>query len=287
MKPLKSIFAATAAAALVAAAPAAAQAPVPDSCIGTAITDPAGDAINGLGAGTPELGDVSPAVDVTSVFFTQKGGKPYANIQVADLSMDITQPWFSHWYMVMFKAGDATIHRLDAIVDLRGTPIFTYGVDPTEDTDVGTSYRGDTTGTFHEGPNGVIEIEIPAEAMGIAGKTITAPSVEVRVSTRPAAVTPGPVAARWVGPIADDGAGKGGFNVTGACVPPAPEAVEGAPVETPAAPPAAAPAPAPAAPAPAKPAAKKPSCAAKAKKIKNKRKRAAALKRCKKAAKRR
>jgi hypothetical protein len=231
------------------------------------------------------FGEASPAVDLTEIFFTQKGGKAYLNARVVDLSMTITEPWVSHWYIFTFKAGGDAVRRIDAIVDQRGTPIFTYGTDRPDVTDPSPSYEGNTTGTFHEGPNGVIEIEIPVEAMGLAGKKLTALTGQTRVGTRPAQVVPAPVGIRYVAPIADDANGKGTFEPTGTCVPEGGAPVApgtDVPVGTPAAPQPAAPAPQPA----KKPAAKKqPSCAAKAKKIKNKKKRAAALKRCKKAAK--
>lgn len=142
--------------------------PEPD-CAGLAATDPAGDSKDM--AGRPGAANL----DVTGLFFRSEG-KTTANMRLANLTKDLP-PGASaiRWYIVF---GPATARRWvrGTIVSGSPDPAFSYGTyggsPPSYTVD------GDTTGKLHEGPEGIVEIVVPATVGGGAGKTLVEPIAE-------------------------------------------------------------------------------------------------------------
>jgi hypothetical protein len=134
----------------------------PTPCTGEMlITDPAGDQSPG-----------GPNQDIKGVFLNFKDGKLTANLQITNLSKELPSTFDSqggaYWY-VFYTDGDT--RRFVKAVNADGATIeYAQGtLDPL--TGVFTT-GGDTSGQFIEGPDGIISIEIPAEAGGAAGKTL-------------------------------------------------------------------------------------------------------------------
>lgn len=193
------------------AAPARGAEPPPTADCGVTATDRAGDNVNQT---TNQQG--TPNTDVKEVFFRYavKDGKPAltANIRVAELDTTVQAPYTAHWYQLEFTVNKKP-KLLAAVIDAAGLVSFYYG-HPREitDTDPSPSYEGDTTGRLYEGPDGVIEIDMPIEAMELAGGAISGLTFEVRQAVGRTSVTiPAPII--FVAPIVDDGSGKGAFPV--------------------------------------------------------------------------
>ena len=134
----------------------------PTPCTGEMlITDPVGDQDPG-----------GPNQDITGVFFNFKGGKLTANIQFTNLTKELPEDSDAgaYWY-VWYTDGET--RRFVKAVNADGSTItYAYGeVDP-----LGLGFYlpgGDTTGQFFEGPDGIVQIDIPAEAGGAAGGKLT------------------------------------------------------------------------------------------------------------------
>jgi hypothetical protein len=124
------------------------------------ITDPAGDQDPG-----------GPNQDITGVFLNYIDGHLTANIQIANLSKELPDQADSqggaYWY-VWYTDGDT--RRFVKAVNADGSTVtYAYGmVDPFALGFYLTS--GDTTGKFIEGPDGIIQIEIPSDAGAGADK---------------------------------------------------------------------------------------------------------------------
>ena len=139
-----------------------AAAPQP-GCAGVALTDPAGDAQRITGQAGPE------SADITSVFFTYADGKAYANMQLVDAQDELAPgATGARWY-ISFKSGP-TMYWVRATKTGPIESTFNYGH---FDADESRVSDGDTEGTFFTGPNGVIQIRIPAEIGGELGKSLT------------------------------------------------------------------------------------------------------------------
>jgi hypothetical protein len=174
--------AAVAAAALVAPA-GAADKPVP--CGGAyLLTDKAGDTnFDPSGQGLP--GSSAPDnTDITGLFFDYQNGKLTANIEIANLTKEVPPPSDSQagiWYYVFYnyKGKDRFVKAINrsggdieyqsGYLDSESVPGFiVYATDPTP-----------LTGEFHEGPKGVVSINIPegiggkeGEKLGLASATV-------------------------------------------------------------------------------------------------------------------
>ena len=162
---IKSRALATAiAAAALTAVPVGAQqgAPAP-GCAGVNLTDPAGDA-------SRTAGEAPPSTDILAIFYTYDDGKLYANMQLADAQDELAPGATGMRWYIMFKSGTET----NWVRATKTGPVdatFNYGhVDPADDSRVSD---GTTEGKFFPGPNGVIQILVPADVGGTSGKTLT------------------------------------------------------------------------------------------------------------------
>jgi hypothetical protein len=175
--PLAAALAAAALAAAVALPAATATAqdeakPVP-GCAGQSFTDPRGDQVDdplGLGLG----GKGADNVDIVGGFFRQDGGVVTANIQVANLTMDVPELATGlNYYMYYAVAG--ALRFVSAESDGE-TVVYSFG---TLDTNTGLFMTdGETRGKVFPGPDGVIQIEVPAAAGGKAGTILASPYAE-------------------------------------------------------------------------------------------------------------
>jgi hypothetical protein len=148
----------------------------PTPCTGQLlIEDPAGDQqFDSTGFfGVPEEG--TPNADITGVFFNYRPGADgnkvlTANLRIANL--DKTVPGFPQsgaglWYYVFYAIGDVT-HFVKAVNASGDEITYHYGTMATEGATAGIyTTEGETKGAFFEGPDGVIQIDVP-EAAGAA-----------------------------------------------------------------------------------------------------------------------
>lgn len=292
MKLLTLLFAGLALAVIPVARAGAAD-PLPVPCDGVLATDASGDQEIGPLIGGPPGGPTNTTapdnMDITQVFLNTRNGVTTANIQVKNLSKDVPAEIRSgHFSYVLDFATNEGYSFVRAETDGEEVTFHAAVVQSAGPVSSANPLaEEDLKGRFLEGPDGIVEIELPA-ALSKPGLKLE--SVYAYVSMRSDDEN-------YTGYIndqaPDDGATSAKSYTVTEC--PAPVAAEtptpAAAVEAPAAPPAAAPAPAaqsqPATQPAKKPAAKKKklSCKQKAKKLKGK-KRAKALKKCKKAAKR-
>jgi hypothetical protein len=164
----------------LAATCADAQQPKPTpGCVGTALTDPVGDAVGFLGNSTPNL-------DVANGFFlydARKGDSAVtANITVADLTLDWTATATGLVWVFGFDVGDA--HKfVRVLVDFSGGPYFEYGsyLEPGSSGNPLPSnryaYEGETQGSLTLGPNGVISMVVPPATAAKPGVKLERPYV--------------------------------------------------------------------------------------------------------------
>ncbi len=164
------------AAAGLALAPTA-QAAAPEPCDGTLlIKDAAGDQafkVNGNPApnGAPKPG---ANVDATGVFFRTDAGKVTANIVISDLTKTLPQGFEAARYRVYVTVGGSEKY-LEALVTAGGVA-YSHGIP----SDVNAYEKsGDTTGTFTEGKNGVVQILLPPSIGGKAGTKLDAVAASI------------------------------------------------------------------------------------------------------------
>jgi hypothetical protein len=162
--------------------PAAAQTaekPVP-GCAGAAFLDGAGDQIfdpTFLGAPVgpgPESGDI-----LRGWFLTDPAGQTTANIEIANLNTEIpayAQPG-GHWYYMLFRRGDLD-RFVRAAIQPQGVT-YAHGFLDFEGVFLLPAYntQGPTTGRLFQGPNGVVQIDIPSD-VAPAGSPLDRPVAE-------------------------------------------------------------------------------------------------------------
>lgn len=128
-------------------------------------------------------GDAEPAnMDITGFWFDTIGTRVTANLRIADLTKDLPpESTGANWY-VLWTADD-TPYFVTAQIEI-GQSEPTYGWGVVEETPNGTlrDGQGDTAGAFFEGEEGVIQIDIPADAGGVNGKPFTAVSADTQSS---------------------------------------------------------------------------------------------------------
>jgi hypothetical protein len=175
--PVRATLAAALAAAFVALPAASATAqdvPKPEpGCAGTTFTDPRGDQVDdptGLGVGA-KGGD---NVDVTSGFFRYDAGVLTANIQVANLTLDVPADATGVVYYFYFAIG-STLHWVNAESD--GTSVaFNFG---TLDPNTGVfTLQGATEGRLFLGPDGIVQIKVPPATGATPGTVLGTPFAE-------------------------------------------------------------------------------------------------------------
>ena len=173
----------------VGTAPAGAADPAPTPCNGIFQADPKGDGVyNPVGSadflGTQDE-QAPPQLDVTNVFLNYKAGADgkkalTVNIQLDNLTKEtMTGPGGSggNWYYSYFRFDERT--RYVRAANQSGDEItYAYGyVMDSDDGDPESGVyveEGDTTGTFTEGPGGVVSIVIPEAIGGKPGATLEA-----------------------------------------------------------------------------------------------------------------
>lgn len=145
-------------AALALAVPAFAQQPAkPEPGCNTVYSDKKGDVAN-------------PSVDITGFWFDHVGGKTFANLRIADLKKEVPGnstgvAWYVLWTF------EETQYFVTASIERPSTePEFGWGLVDGNLRD----QQGETPGVFVTGPDGVIRMEIPAEAGAVAGKQLKA-----------------------------------------------------------------------------------------------------------------
>ncbi|HEY2983151.1 MAG TPA: hypothetical protein VGJ38_03285, partial [Jatrophihabitantaceae bacterium] len=112
--------------------------------------------------------------DLTGVFMNyrpDKDGKPVltANLQIASLDKTLPPPSDSQgglWYYVVYNVDGTVWFVRAALPPSGGDPEYAYGT--IDATGVYTTV-GTTTGAFFEGADGVVQIDVPAEAGGTPG----------------------------------------------------------------------------------------------------------------------
>ena len=293
MKLLMTLIAGLALAAFPAARAEAADDTTP--CAGITATDAKGDQAMYPAPFWPVTAPKSAGpenADVKRLWFNTRDGVTTAHIEIANLTKDVpaeAAPNGALTWSVWFKF-DGLTYYVKAVSD--GSAVkykwggYQYVVSGAGSFVLGEN--GDIKGSFQEGPNGVISLELPADLAAKPGSKLE--GVSARVAFKKA---DGDVAYNL--DRAPDAAADDKTATLAECPAADPAPVPSPVVDPPPAPPApspeapaAAPAPAPAAPAaPASkptPKKKKATCASKVRKLKGKR-RAKAMKVCKKKAK--
>jgi hypothetical protein len=110
--------------------------------------------------------------DVIGVFFRVDDGKVTANLAISDLTKTLPPDFEAIRYRAYATVGDQ-IRYFQALLTADGVK-YSYGHQP----DGAPSYSedGETTGTFFEGKNGVVQIVLPADAGGKPGTKLNATS---------------------------------------------------------------------------------------------------------------
>ena len=130
----------------------------PTACSGLTFKDASGDSISdptGLEIGLEGPGPAN--TDILSGWFNTRNGETTANIEIADLTTDIPpESPGGLWYYMEFNGG----RYVRAAVQETGVT-YKFGQYDGE-TGVYTN-QGDTTGKLFEGPNGVVQIVVPAD----------------------------------------------------------------------------------------------------------------------------
>lgn len=147
-------------AALAVALPADGQTDKPAPCLKYVAEDPAGDQRYGL-AGNFSPAPAPDSTDVRGIFFNSTGGKVTLNIQLTEAVTEAPAGTQGIVYRFLYSKPDTLF--LDVEVGLTGVT-YSYGHFET-----GPVGDGETTGTIHEGPDGVISVNLPPSHGGKAG----------------------------------------------------------------------------------------------------------------------
>lgn len=147
-------------------APAAhAQAPTP--CNGLIKDDPQGDNTTYLLGNDTSIPSEANG-DMLGVFINRTEAKTTFNLQLLEVNKTIPAGAESLVYRIFYTSGGTSRYLETGVGLTGGDPYFEYGTFETTFTK-----EGDATGMWHEGANGVISIDIPAEAGGTAKWTET------------------------------------------------------------------------------------------------------------------
>jgi hypothetical protein len=162
-------------AAIVASAGAQGTAPPQPSCAGTVANDAAGDQVHSSPIiSSPALATAGQEnLDIKRVWFDKTGSKVTANIEIANLNNTVPADktgisWYAEWTL-----GDA-VHYVKAASE-GSDYTFAFGtVNATSG--VYEDAAGGTSGKVFEGPNGVVQLVIPADIGGKTGAKLEAPA---------------------------------------------------------------------------------------------------------------
>ena len=157
--------------------------PTPD-CSGMAVTDAPGDAKR-VNPGSPQKSPDN--FDILGVFFTNEGGKTFANLQLAEGSDAIPDgAQGARWYVTFtYKGAQRFVRASHNAID--GEPTFSYGhyEDTTRVPD------GDIAGKFIAGKPGVLQLPITAAAGGSTGTTLAKPFADTSEAVLAPNTSPG------------------------------------------------------------------------------------------------
>lgn len=205
------------AAALV--APAGAQEPAPaPGCYGLFFTDKTGDAVRSHPAFAGEPGQEN--LDLVNGFFnydaSQGDAATTVNIRVKNLDKTVPEGSTSVQWQAQWTGSAGVLQWVRAVTDFSGIVTYDYGgQEPTPATTFNVR-QGGTTGAFFEGPDGIVQIVIPAsvEPKGTVLKGLTVYGYEPVQALPGAAPTPVKGGQLYE---QDSAGGKGTFTIGGPC----------------------------------------------------------------------
>jgi hypothetical protein len=162
-------LAATLAAALSPSAWAADPAPKP-GCQGLAFEDPDSDQANQL---VPAQ-FTTPATEMTGGFLLHDAAtkKTTFNIVVKDLQAAVPAGFMSIAWQANLTTPDGTNAFIRALLDATGSLVYEWGAPDSTLPITRNVVQGTTTGRLFPGPNGVVQLDVPA-ALAAAGATLT------------------------------------------------------------------------------------------------------------------
>ena len=139
--------------------------PVP-TCAGLAFKDPAGD----HGSAAVLASATTGSTDIVDGFLKHEPAKgdqaTTYNLTVKDLKAQVPSGYTTMAWNMYYRTTDDVVRSVRAIVDFSGAVAWEATIFTPNPTGVGvsgvTQYDRETTGKFFEGPNGVVQIVIPA-----------------------------------------------------------------------------------------------------------------------------
>ena len=161
-----------------------------ESCYGKYFTDKAGD--NKRGHPGFEGEDGTENLDLIDGFFQTKGAETTVNIHVKNLTKDVPEGSTSVQWQTEWTGSAGALTWVRAVTDFSGVVTYDYGgQEPTPATTFNVR-QGGTEGAFFEGPDGIVQIVIPAdvEPPGTTLKGITTHAYEPVQAVPGAAPTP-------------------------------------------------------------------------------------------------
>jgi hypothetical protein len=204
------------------------------SCFGALFTDKAGDNVRAHPAFAGEPGTEN--LDLITGFMKYDAAKgddaSTVNIQVKNLTKDVPQGSTSLQWQLDYVGKAGALAWVRAVTDFSGLVTYDYGGQQDASATTLNVRQGATAGNFFEGPDGIVQIVIPAalEPKGQALKTMVVHAYE------PAQAVPGaaPTPIKGGQLYEQDNAGvKGQFVIGAACPvgspPAAPPATGGTP----------------------------------------------------------
>jgi hypothetical protein len=221
---LTRIAAAAATVALAAATTAGAADPKPaPSCYGKFFTDKAGDSVRAHPGFAGDKGGEN--LDLLDGFFLYDAGKAETtvNVHVKNLDKTVPEGSTSIQWQVEWTGSSGALTWVRAVTDFSGLVTYDFGgQQPTAATTFNVR-QGATTGAFIEGPDGVVQMVIPAtlEPKGTTLKGLVAHAYEPVQAVPGAAPTPVKGGQLYE---QDSAAGKGGFTIGADCPATAPAA---------------------------------------------------------------
>ena len=210
-----------------------------------AYKDPASDRVEDAltPAGVPE----NPGSDSSEIlrgFLSYDPAKGAAaltfNVVVKNLKAEVPSGATTLSWVSYYRTPDDTLHFVRAILDFTGAIVYEYGnftPNPTGQVLTGLSlYEGDTTGKLFEGPEGIVQVVIPADHAPAGTKLTTLYTSATQGRTLPTSFPP--QASRGVSSVLDTAPDDApetapGTYTVGPCTAPAAQAPPGGVAGTP------------------------------------------------------